>query len=90
VGWATDLEDDMIKNEGPLDRGIRLAGAVVAVIAAFAAGAGSLLGVVLLVVAAILLGTAAVGFCPLYRLLGVSTYRVSSSSSLRSGAGSTR
>ena len=40
---------------------------------AFAVGAGSVLGIVLLVLAAVLLVTAAVGFCPLYRLLGLRT-----------------
>ena len=80
----------MIKNESTLDRGIRLVVAVVAVIAALAVGAGSVVGIVLLLVAAILLGTAAVGFCPLYRLFGMSTCPVSSSPSSRSGAGSTR
>ena len=39
------------------------------VIAAFAIGAGSVLGIVLLAVAAIMLATSAVGFCPLYALL---------------------
>ena len=42
-------------------------------IAAFAVGAGSTVGIVLIVLAAILLVTAAVGFCPLYRLFGLRT-----------------
>jgi mannose/fructose/N-acetylgalactosamine-specific phosphotransferase system component IID len=63
----------MSANESGLDRVIRLAIAVAAVIGAFAAGAGSVLGIVLFVVAAIMLVTAAVGFCPLYRLFGLST-----------------
>jgi Protein of unknown function (DUF2892) len=63
----------MSRNESNLDRMIRIAAAVVAVIGAVAVGASSVLGLVLLVVAAILLVTSAVGFCPLYRLLGIST-----------------
>ena len=64
----------MSRNESNLDRMIRIAAAVVAVIGAVAVGASSVLGLVLLVVAAILLVTSAVGFCPLYRLLGISTH----------------
>jgi uncharacterized membrane protein len=66
----------MHTNTGGVDRAIRLAIAVVAAIAALAVGAGSVGGVVLLVVAAIMLVTAAVGFCPLYRLFGISTCKV--------------
>jgi len=63
----------MSRNESNLDRMIRLAVAVVAVIGAVAVGASSVLGVVMFIGAGILLVTAAVGFCPLYRLLGIST-----------------
>ena len=63
----------MSRNESNLDRMIRVAAAVLAVIGAVAVGASSVLGVVMFVVAGILLVTAAVGFCPLYRLLGIGT-----------------
>lgn len=63
----------MSRNEGTADRVIRLVVAVVAVLAAFAVGAGSVLGIVLLVVGAVMLVTAATGFCPLYRVFGLST-----------------
>ena len=43
-----------------------------------------MLGIVLFVVAAVMLVTAAVGFCPLYRLFGISTCKVPASSSPRS------
>jgi len=66
----------MRTNESGLDRIIRLVVAVAATIAAFAVGAGSVGGIVLLAVAVIMLVTAAVGFCPLYRLFGLSTCRV--------------
>lgn len=63
----------MTTNVGTADRVIRVVLAVVAAIVGFSVGAGSVLGIVLLVVAAVLLVTAAVGFCPLYRLVGLST-----------------
>lgn len=63
----------MPKNVGPTDRNIRLAIAVVAAILAFVVGAGSVLGVILLVVAVVMAVTAFTGFCPIYRLLGAST-----------------
>ncbi len=63
----------MTKNVGNADKIIRILLAVVAAILAFVVGAGSVGGIVLLVVAAVLLVTALVGFCPLYRLFGMST-----------------
>jgi threonine/homoserine/homoserine lactone efflux protein len=46
---------------------------VVAIVAALFVGAGSVLGVLLFVVAAIMGVTAAVGTCPLYRIFHIST-----------------
>jgi hypothetical protein len=63
----------MTTNVSGIDRVIRVVIAIAAVIGAFAVGASSVLGIVLFVVAAIMLATAAVGFCPLYRLFGLST-----------------
>ena len=63
----------MSKNVSNRDRLIRVAIAVVAVIGALVVGGSSVLGVVLLVGAAIMVVTAGVGSCPLYRLLGLST-----------------
>ena len=63
----------MNRNVGTPDRGIRVVLAAVAVVVALVVGVPSGLGIGLLVLAAVLLGTAAVGFCPLYRLLGLST-----------------
>lgn len=63
----------MNKNTGNVDRVIRMVAAVGAGITAFIVGPTTVLGIVLLVVAAILVVTAAVGFCPLYRLFGMST-----------------
>lgn len=61
-------------NESGVDRGIRAALALAAVILAFTVTKpSSVVGIIVLVVAAILGVTAAVGFCPLYRVLGLST-----------------
>ncbi|TXH42122.1 MAG: DUF2892 domain-containing protein [Actinobacteria bacterium] len=63
----------MQRNEGNVDRIIRLVAAVVAFAVAALVGFGSVLGVVLAVVGVVMLVTAAVGFCPLYRVFGLST-----------------
>lgn len=63
----------MHRNESTPDRWIRLLLTVMAAVLALAVGAGTVAGVLLLVVAAVLLVTAATGFCPLYRLVGLST-----------------
>ncbi|HYN30072.1 MAG TPA: DUF2892 domain-containing protein [Dermatophilaceae bacterium] len=69
----------MKTNEGNTDRIIRVVLAVAAVGIAFAVGLGSILGIVLLVVGGVLLVTAGTGFCPLYRVLGMSTCPVPAS-----------
>jgi uncharacterized membrane protein YgaE (UPF0421/DUF939 family) len=66
----------MTTNESSIDRIIRVVLAVVAFAAAFAVGLGSFGGIVLAVVGVVLLVTAAVGFCPLYRVFGMSTCKV--------------
>jgi Na+/H+ antiporter NhaD/arsenite permease-like protein len=73
----------MTKNEGSGDRVVRFLIAIGAAVAAFAVGVGSVAGVVLLLVAVIMLVTAAVGFCPLYRLFGLSTGPTRADSGLR-------
>lgn len=62
----------MTRNVSNLDRIIRVVIAVVSAIAAMSAGSSGL-AIVLYLVAAIMLGTAAMGFCPLYRVFGLST-----------------
>jgi hypothetical protein len=60
----------MPKNMSTLDRRLRtFLVAPLAIVIAFAIGIGSVAGVVLLVVAAIMVATGAVGFCPLYALV---------------------
>ena len=65
----------MTKNEGNVDRLVRGVVAIIALILAFAVGIGSVAGVILALVAVVMAVTAVVGFCPLYRLIGLSTDR---------------
>jgi hypothetical protein len=64
----------MHKNTGDIDRKIR--GLVVApllLVAAWLFGFATIGGVISIVLAAVMVGTAAVGFCPVYQLLHVNT-----------------
>lgn len=63
----------MRTNESTLDRVIRIILASAALVVALLVGAGSPIGVALLVVAAVMLITGLVGFCPVYRILGMRT-----------------
>lgn len=63
----------MTKNEGPADRAIRVAIAAASAAGAIVAGPTTILGIILFVVAGVMLVTAAVGVCPLYRVFGMST-----------------
>jgi hypothetical protein len=58
----------MNTNMGPRDRAVRAVIAAVALVVATVIGAGSVGGILLLLVAALMGVTAAVGFCPLYAL----------------------
>lgn len=63
----------MARNMGNLDRGARLVVAVIALVVGLVLGAGTVGGIVLIVVAAIMGLTSLVGFCPLYPLLRINT-----------------
>jgi len=63
----------MVKNVGSPDKIARYVIAVVAVIVALMVGAGSVLGIMLFVVAAVMVVTALLGFCPIWRIIGVNT-----------------
>jgi hypothetical protein len=65
----------MKRNMGTLDRVLRtvVAAPVLIVIGLVVFQFGSLLSIVALVLAGVMLATSAVGFCPLYALLGIST-----------------
>jgi hypothetical protein len=71
---APSLEDPMKRNVNSIDRIVRTGLGVVLVAFAVPVGVASITGVVLYVLAAVMLGTAALGFCPLYYALGISTY----------------
>lgn len=68
----------MKRNEGSVDRLLRVVIAVAAVAGSAAVGFGTVWGIVLLVVAAVMGVTALTGFCPLYAVLGISTCPVRS------------
>lgn len=63
----------MSPNVGSTDKVLRLVVAAVAVIVAIATGPSAALGIILFVVAAVMVLTAVVGVCPLYKLIGVNT-----------------
>jgi len=63
----------MTVNMGNIDRVLRLVIAVVLMWLTFDGTIGGALGIAAWVVAAIFVFTALFGFCPLYRLIGVST-----------------
>ena len=64
----------MTRNMSNLDRGLRaLVVAPVAIVLAIVVGAGSIGGILLFALAAIMVATSAVGFCPLYALLHLNT-----------------
>lgn len=64
----------MIRNMGSFDRGVRaFVVAPAAIVLAFIVGASTVAGVILFVLAGIMLATSAIGFCPNYVWLGIST-----------------
>lgn len=65
----------MKRNESNQDRGIRAVLGIIALLVGLSA-AGGFLRALLIIVGLVLVITAAVGFCPLYRLLGINTCKV--------------
>jgi Protein of unknown function (DUF2892) len=66
----------MSRNMSILDRALRsFVVAPAAIVIAVVVGAGSVGGIVLFVLAAVMLATSAAGFCPLYRLLRIDSRR---------------
>jgi Inner membrane protein YgaP-like, transmembrane domain len=64
----------MSRNMNTTDRALRaFLVAPAAIVVAFVVGAGSIAGILLFALAAIMLATSAVGFCPLYKLLHLNT-----------------
>lgn len=65
----------MTPNMGNTDRIIRAIAAIIAIIIAFIVGPSTWLGIVLFVIAAVLLLTAAIRFCPVYVPFKISTIK---------------
>ena len=63
----------MKKNMGSTDKTVRLVGALVIVVLAFAKVITGTWAVVLLILAAVFVITSLVGFCPLYLPFGINT-----------------
>lgn len=63
----------MTANVGSTDKIVRLVLALAAAVFAFVTGLTTALGIVLAVVAVVLAATAFTGFCPIYRVFGMST-----------------
>jgi hypothetical protein len=63
----------MKKNMGSVDRGIRVAIAVIFATLFVTSVITGVLGTILLIVGGVFLVTSVVSFCPLYTLLGVNT-----------------
>lgn len=67
------------KNVGPIDRALRLILGVVLIIVAFAllgVTDGAVAGIIAVAVGAVMLLTAAIGFCPAYLPLKMSTCKI--------------
>lgn len=63
----------MEKNMGSTDKTIRILIAAVILILYFVNVISGALGVILLIIAVIAIVTSLIGFCPLYKLLGINT-----------------
>ncbi len=63
----------MTVNMGKSDRTIRILAAAVFAVLILAGAVGGALAVILGILTVVLFVTAAVGYCPAYRLLGIST-----------------
>lgn len=68
----------MTKNVGSIDRAIRALVGLGAIAVYLADAVQGTLGIVALVVGIVMLGTAAIGWCPPYSLLGINTCGVKS------------
>ena len=63
----------MKKNMGTIDRAIRAVAGIVAIAAYFMGWLTGTMAIIALVVGIVLLGTAAIRWCPPYDLLGINT-----------------
>lgn len=66
----------LTKNVGSTDKIIRLvAGALLAAYGLFGAGMASALGIVALIAGIVLIATGLINFCPIFKILGISSFR---------------
>ena len=66
----------LARNVGSIDKIIRLVvGALLALWAFLGSGLGSVTGLVALVVGVVLIATGLINFCPLFKILGISSFR---------------
>lgn len=65
----------MNRNVGTIDRILRLVLGVALLVWGLSAGFGATLPLLATIAGAVLVGTAAVSFCPLYRIIGLTTCR---------------
>ena len=81
----------MTRNMGTFDRALRaFVVAPVAIVVAFALGAGTLAGIILFVFAGIMLTTAVTAYCPTYTVVGISTGRTCTGSAITCSAATPR
>ena len=72
--WALKTGDKVMqKNVGSIDRAIRALVGIALLAAYLLGGIQGTLGIVVLVAGIVMLGTAAIGWCPPYSLLGINT-----------------
>lgn len=70
----------LTKNVGKIDKSIRLiAGALLVLWALFGASSASALSVVALVAGIVLIATGLINFCPVFKILGVSSFQLAKS-----------
>lgn len=71
----------MKKNEGSVDRTMRGLGGVILGVVGISLGITTLVGAIIGIAAVILLVTALTGNCPMYKLFGINTCKLSNSKS---------
>ena len=68
----------LARNVGSIDKVIRLiAGVALAAFAFLGAGLSTTIGLVALIVGVVLIATGLINFCPLFKILGISSFRTS-------------
>jgi hypothetical protein len=68
----------MTQNLSPIERDVRMVVAAFAILIALSAGIASVLGILAITLAAMMLITSLTGYCPVWDLFEIRTYRPSS------------